>query len=241
MSSYYKKRKISPPPDCITCSGRPYSVFCNLSIDELKKLNESKECFTYSKGENIFLQGTQQRELYCVHSGKIKLVQNGEEGKEQIIELIKKGDILGYKEVFSDLGNSCTAIAMEDTTVCLIPQKSFIALIEKNTRFALNIFKLFSSKLRAIENTLVDFVQKPAQKRVAKILILLKDLYGFSADNSTINISIKRDEIASIAGITRETATRILYQFHRDKIVELVGKRIKILNLQNLIKIANGR
>lgn len=241
MAAYYRKRKSVSPPDCIICSERGHSVFCNLSVDELKKLNQHKTCFAYKKGENIFLQGIQQRELYCVHDGKIKLVQNGQEGKEQIIELVRKGDILGYKEILGDQNNSCTAIAMEESRTCLIPKKLFIAMLEKNSGFTFDLFKLLTSKLRLIENNLVDLVQKPARERLAKIVLSLKDLYGFGSDNCTINISIKRDEIASIAGITRETATRLLYQFHRDKIVELIGKRIKILNLQHLAKIANGR
>ena len=100
---------------------------------------------------------------------------------------------------------------------------------------ALKFIYLLSEELKKIETNLTKITQRPVKERIAQSLLLLKNKYGLETDLSTINIIIKREEIANLAGTTRETATRILYHFQDDKIIELKGKKIKILNLSRLI------
>jgi CRP-like cAMP-binding protein len=66
----------------------------------------------------------------------------------------------------------------------------------------------------------------------------LKNKYGFDSDQATINITIKREELANMAGTTRETATRILYSFQEEKLIQLIGKKIKIVDLKGLIEVS---
>jgi CRP-like cAMP-binding protein len=68
---------------------------------------------------------------------------------------------------------------------------------------------------------------------------LLKETYGFEEDNQTLNIAVTREEIANIAGSTRETVARTLSELNEDKVVELNGKKIKILQFKKLVDIAN--
>ena len=98
---------------------------------------------------------------------------------------------------------------------------------------------LFSSELKKIETNLTKITQRPVKDRIAQSLLLLKDKYGLEADESTINVTVKREEIANLAGTTRETATRVLYHFQDEKVIELIGKKIKILNVQLLIEESN--
>ena len=76
--------------------------------------------------------------------------------------------------------------------------------------------------------------------RLAQALLYLKQNYGFESDQATLNVTIKREDLANLVGTTRETATRLLYEFQENKLIELVGKKIKFLNESKLIEMAQA-
>ena len=98
---------------------------------------------------------------------------------------------------------------------------------------------MLAHDLKTAEENTINMVQKPVRERVAQTVLILKEFYGFEPDNATINISLKRDELASIAGTSRETAIRLLVEFCDDEIIMMTGRKIKIQNLEKLTKIAN--
>jgi len=154
--------------------------------------------------------------------------QLGLDGKDQILHLAKDGDVMGYRATLSGDIYSCSATAIEQSHICFIPKDVFISLVEKNSKLALQIIHLFSQELKKIETNLTKITQRPVKERIAQSLLLLKNKYGVENDNATINITIKREEIANMAGTTRETATRVLYHLQENNIIELLGKKLKL-------------
>ena len=226
-------------PNCYQCNARLKSVFCGLCAEETELVSASKKFFIYKKGELIFKSGMRPRGLYCVYNGKIKLTQTNADGKEQIIHLAKSGDILGYRAILSEDKYSCSAIAIEDSTLCLIPSGLFTSLVEKNPKLAFEIFRLFSNELKIAENNITSLAQKSVKVRLAQSIFLLKGCYGVEKDNCTIDITITREEIASIVGTSRETVIRFLSELQKDKVIELNGKKIKIIDYKKLTEAAN--
>lgn len=226
-------------PSCETCQSRIGSVFCHLSDEELINLSIQKNCSYYQKGQQIFNEGNSPSGLYCVNKGKIKLSQSGSEGKEQIIRLAKDGDILGYRSLISGETYSASAIALEDSKVCLIPKTMFFELIQSNSDITTKIMKLLASDLKDAENKITNLAQKPVIERLAEALLMLKEYYGYQKDESSLNLTITREEIANIVGTATETAIRILSELKREGIIDLEGKKIKILKNDALIKLAN--
>src|SRR5581483_8464996 len=130
--------------------------------------------------------------------------QNGTDGKEHIMHLAKTGDVMGYRAILSGDKYSCSAVAMETSSVCFIPSNYFIGMVEKDARFAFKIIHLFSDELKTAEHSITDMAQKTVKERLAQSILLLKESYGFEPDGCTIDISITREEIASIVGTARE-------------------------------------
>jgi CRP-like cAMP-binding protein len=191
------------------------------------------------KGGTVFQEGSYPGGLYCVDNGKIKIVQLGIDGKEQILHLAKNGDVMGYRAILSGDKYSCSAIALEDSALCFIPKEVFQSMVKDNSNIALHLIHLFSRELKDAERKITTIAQRPVKERLAQSILLLKESYGFEKDGMTIHIVITREEIANIAGTTRETAIRFLSEFNQDKIIELTGKKIKILQLKNLCEVAN--
>lgn len=226
-------------PNCNDCKLRPQSIFCELNGGELRLLNSSKNCIIYKKGQLIFNEGSYPRGLYCVNSGKIKITQTGIDGREQIVHLAKGADIMGYRAILSGDKYSCSAIAMEESSVCFIPKDMFFSLVEKNPKVSFQLMQLFSIELKEAEKKITNFAQRPVKERVAQSLLLLSECYGFERDGYTIDIIITREEIANMSGTARETAIRALIELKDKKIIELSGKKIRILSQDTLLRAAN--
>jgi len=226
-------------PDCLYCKSRINSIFSELNTENVNELNSFKFCRMYKKGETIFEEGAYPQGLHCVNSGKIKVTQDGADGREQIIHLAKNGDVIGHRALLGDDTYSGTAVAMEDSSVCFIPSKVFIGMVEHNAKLAFKIIHLFSEELKAADKNITDIAQKTVKERLAQSILMLNKSYGFESDNKTLNIAISRNELASIVGTARETVTRALLELSKDEIVGLVGKKIKILDRERLIYTAN--
>jgi CRP-like cAMP-binding protein len=224
--------------DCKHCSNRFNSVFCKTEFDKMAEINKHKICSTYKKNEYIFKEGSYASGVFCINGGKIKISMVGDEGKEQIVRLVKPGDIIGYKALLSSEKYSASAIAIEDCNVCFIPREVFTEILKKDANLSFEMMKLLSDELRKAEEKITHLAQKPVRERMAETILFLKETYGIDNEEN-INVSLSREEIANIVGTATETAIRLLSEFNKENMIELSGKKIKILNTNKLTKIAN--
>jgi CRP/FNR family transcriptional regulator, polysaccharide utilization system transcription regulator len=215
------------------------NIFKSLPKESINRLEEVKICREYEKGDFIFEEASSAKGVYYIAKGKVKVSQLGVDGKYQILHLSKDGDVMGYRAVLSDDLFSCSAIAMEKSHICFIPKDTFIDLVANNSKLALSIIHLFSDELKKIESNLTKITQRPVKDRVAQALISLKNKYGFKEDGKTINVIIKRQEIANMAGSTRETITRVLYHYQEIGIIKLDGKAIQIIDEKAIFDLGN--
>ncbi len=224
---------------CLVCNSRFKSIFSDVGSIDLQDLDTAKICQTFKKGQTIFEEGTYPHGLYCINSGKIKVTQTGVDGKEHIVHLSKDGDVMGYRAVLSGDKYSCSAIALETSSICFIPTKVFISMVEKDPKLAFKIINLFSNELKTAERNITNIAQKTVKERLAQGILLLKESYGLEADNLTLNIVMTREDIANIVGTARETVIRLLFEMDREGTIGLEGKKIKILDQNKLLRLAN--
>ncbi len=227
------------PTTCQSCAQRFTSVFCKAKQEFIEEINEQKICNIYKKGQTLFNEGSYPFGVYCINDGKVKLSHLGDDGKEQIIRLLRGGDVLGYRALLSGERYSASAIALEDTQVCFIPKELFISVLKSDTGLAFEMMKLLSDELHKAEVKLTHLAQKPIRERLAETLLFIKETYGFEADGVTLSVRLSREEIANLVGTATESTIRLLSEFKKDGMVELDGKKIKILRQKELIKTAN--
>lgn len=103
----------------------------------------------------------------------------------------------------------------------------------------MRFIKILADDTRNAEERAMHMAQKTVRERVAESVLILKEVYGLEEDGNTINATLKRDELADLAGTVRETATRFLSELNADKIICIEGKKIRILDLQKLERSAN--
>jgi CRP/FNR family transcriptional regulator len=216
------------------------SVFCDLEKEETDRLNSDRGNSLYKNGQVVFSQGSYPHGLFVISSGKVKIYQLADNGKEQIVRMAKEGDIIGHRALLSNEKYTSTAEALEESSICFIPRQLFLDFISKNGSVSMALIKLLSHDLKHAEQMITDIAQKPVRERMAEALLYIKGTFGLEADNATINVVLTREEIANIAGTTMETAIRVLSEFRQHRLVEFLGKKIRILDMKALVLLANA-
>jgi len=225
-------------PLCDSCSLESGSIFKYLTPDEVEALNFEKDFRQYKRGDILYQEGNRISGFFCINSGIIKVFKTGFDGKEQIIRFAKKGDIIAYRSVLSNELACTSAKVIEACQVCFIPSEILISFIKSNPAYALELLKLACHELGEANSFITDIAQKTVRERLAEILLLLVHDFGLD-DEHFLNISLTREELANIVGTATESVIRLLSEFKSDKLVELNGRKIKILNTKGLEKISN--
>ncbi len=225
-------------PLCDKCSLDSSSIFKYLQPDEVVTLNFEKDFRHYKRGDILYQEGNRISGFYCINSGIIKVFKTGFDGKEQIIRFARKGDIIAYRSVLSNELACTSAKVIEDCNVCFIPSEILISFIKTNPAFALELLKLACHELGEANSFITDIAQKTVRERLAEVLLFLVNDFGLD-DQQYLNISLTREELANIVGTATESVIRLLSEFKSDSLVELSGRKIKILNTKGLEKISN--
>jgi len=232
-----KHQEISVP-FCDKCALETGAIFKHLSRDEVDMINFEKEFRQFKRGDVLYNEGSRISGFYCIHRGIIKVFKTGLDGKEQIIRFAKPGDIIAYRSVLSNEVACTSAKVIEDSQVCFIPAEILISLIKSNSTYAHELLKLACHELGEANSFITDIAQKTVRERLAEILLLL--VHDFELDDQNyLQISLTREELANIVGTATESVIRLLSEFKTDRLVELAGRKIKILDKKGLEKISN--
>lgn len=223
---------------CEQCIVREFSSLKALNKDELIKLSDCKTSRTIKKGESIFEEGENVNGLFCVKDGVCKMTKLSPNGKDHIVKLVSKGELLGQRSMISDEPTNLSAVALEDMQVCFIPKAEILGFFDKNNQFSLNVMKSICGDLRSADDNMVNMAQKSVKERLAETLIYLHETFGTNTDK-TLKVQLSREELASMIGTATESCIRLLSDFNKLGLIELVGKKIVLKDINKLKKIAD--
>jgi CRP-like cAMP-binding protein len=225
-------------PSCLHCNARIDSIFEGLTQEQLMELTANKSCSHFKKGQILFNEGGIPFGLMCINRGKIKLVTTGPEGKEQILRLAKDGEAMGYRAILTNERYNASAIAIEDSDICVVDKAFFMNQVADNKQLLFDILRKLNNRLKEAEEHVVSLSQKRVRERVAEALLFMRATYGIEEDNQTIAVGLSREEIADYVGTTTESTIRILSEFVKEGLIALNGKKIQVCNVDSLSKIA---
>jgi CRP-like cAMP-binding protein/CheY-like chemotaxis protein len=207
-------------------------------IEELKKLSQERETKTYKKKEFIYEEGSYPKGIYFVNKGKIKTFKTHELGKEFITGLYKEGDFFGYLALMEDSKYTDSAEALDESEICFIPKEDFFALIFKNAEVSKKFMKMLSGNLSEKEEQLVKLAYNSVRKRVAEALVTLHNRYKKEAEKN-FSMNISREDLANLAGTATESTIRTLSDFKDEKLIDIKGGSIALLEYDKLTRLRN--
>jgi CRP/FNR family transcriptional regulator len=225
---------------CSACASRSKSLFSKLNAEELETLDVEKSCTLYKKGQVLFYEGTRPMGVFCVNSGKVKVYRTGYEGKEQIIDLNGGGSILGYKALVSGERYELSAETTEPSRICFIPRAQFLEMFQKSESFHQFLLEELCKSYNHLAKILTVQSQYTVRERTALTLAKLHNTYGsdpISQKNNPINLT--REDLANMVGTATESLIRILQEFKEDKLIQVNGRKITVVEPEKLIKISH--
>ncbi len=222
---------------CEQCIVRQFSSLKALTKDELLKMAECKTSYTIKKGEPIFEEGEVTNGIYCIKDGICKLSKLSDNGKDQIVKLIKPGELLGQRSMISDEPANLSAIALEDMEVCFIPRTEVMRFFNENNQFSMNVMKTICEDLKDADDHMVNMAQKTVRQRLIDTLFYLENTFGKNEDGS-LRIQLSREELAGMIGTATESCIRLLSELNKSELIELNGKKIFLLDKNKLKRFA---
>jgi len=207
-------------------------------MESLKKLSEERELRAYKKKDDIYKEGGFPKGIYFVSKGKIKIAQTSDSGKELITELHNEGDFFGYLSLLHGEKYTSSATALEDSEIYMIPKDDFFALLYKNAEVSRKFIEILSNNLMEKEDQLVKLAYNSVRKRVAEALVKLSDKYKKEGETK-FSMNVSREDLANIVGTATETVIRTLSDFKEEKLIEVTGSTISVLNYDKLSTMRN--
>ena len=189
------------------------------------KLEKRANLRTYAAGEEVFAQGEDAVFLPIVASGRVKMVHYLEPGKEVIIGIFEEGEMFAVPPVFDGKTYPSTAVAMEPSRLMILGRDQFLELIRKSDEFAFAVIGWMCEMLREKTSTIQTLATASPEQRVGNILLKLAAREG---TEGPVKISLRRQDIAEMAGLTTETTIRVIRNLAAKGMIKIVHGKVLI-------------
>lgn len=200
--------------------------FASMSDEELADMSRILRDKHFAKNEVILMEEDTPNYLYIVYSGKVKVVQISPEGKEHILAIHHQGDFFGEMAMLDRKTAPATVRALEDSDIGLISKDDFEKYLLKNPKILNEIIAMLCSRLRDAWLMLKVLHFANAEQRVRAVLRLLGIQNGVKNERGTvIPLKLTHEEIAAYASLTRETVTRLMGRFVKQREIELLENK----------------
>ncbi|MEO3945627.1 Crp/Fnr family transcriptional regulator [Gorillibacterium sp. CAU 1737] len=215
-------------------------LFRELSPEELERLERISSLRSYGRKTAVFHEGTERETVYFVLRGLVKTYKTDEEGHEQIMNILKTGDLFPQTGFFDSAPYPSTAEAIVDTRLLSIPVHTFEQLILTVPAISIKLMRVMSGRIIDLQQRLHDFAGHDAAERVVLYLIKLALDYG-RPDNTTevpsvrIPIPLTNQELASAVGTTRETVNRLVSMLRKEGLIDSDRSGYTIFDKEKLL------
>jgi len=225
--------------DCNNCNISKLNPLGVLNLDEFNSITSNMTTIFIKEGETLIEEGKIVKGLYCVKKGKFKASKLNLNGRNQILYFLIIGNIVGHRTIFSNNCAGLTITAMEASEVCLLPKNDLNSTFHNNPKFSLILMKNISHQLDVTNSNIAFMAQSNISQKLALSLLKLENLFGIDEDKY-LNIYLSRQEYSDLIGSALETTMRQISSFGKEKIIEIKGKKIKIIDKMKIQNIANG-
>lgn len=214
------------------------SIFKNIPDDVRYQLEQKMEEKTYRKGQRIFLEGSYPAGVFFIKDGLVKKYKTDQSGKEHILYLCSNGELLGYSALLCNEPYPDSAAALEVSKIQFISDEAFLQITNASNKLMLNLLSSLSHEFGVMTNSVTVMSRMTAKERLALMLLLLSAKFKQRTKAELVEIVLSRDDLANMLGVATETVVRLLYGLKDDDIISIDGKKIIILNAEELVRIS---
>lgn len=213
-------------------------IWSLLDSAQREEISANVRIVDFKKNDIIYSEGEIPEELMCLAKGKVKIFKHGVGGRSQIIRMIRPVQYFGYRAYFANEPYVTSASSFESSVVILIPMRLIEKMLLTNTGLAMFFISELATDLGIADERVVNLTQKHIRGRLAESLLFLLENYGLEEDGATISIYLSREDLANLSNMTTSNAIRTLSAFVDEHIIALDGRKIKIIDKNQLQKIS---
>ena len=208
-------------------------LFSTLEEEELEKVLRLTNLRKYSKGNLILMESEEGSSLFIISRGSVKISRISDDGKEVILAILRNGDFFGEMSLLDGLSRSANVTAIEDSELLILRREDFLNLIKEYPEITISLLKELAKRLRKSDSQIESLSLMNATGKVASAILQLID---YSDDNLKGPAEIKnlpsQQNLASMAGTSRETISRVLQNFIKEGLIKKEGKKLIINDLK---------
>jgi CRP-like cAMP-binding protein len=214
------------------------AVWDFLTPEEKEFIDKHTETKYFRKNEIIYNEGDLTGHVVMLVRGTVRLSKEGVGQRLQIIRMLKPYDTFSYRSAMAGDAHSTSATALEPSVLYYVERDAFLEVIQKNNKFCYAVLVAMSKDLGVSESQTVNLTQKHIRGRLAETLLTLKKTYDVEGDGVTIAMYMAREDLANMSNMTTSNAIRTLSQFASEGLIGLDGRKIKLLNENELTRIS---
>jgi CRP/FNR family transcriptional regulator, cyclic AMP receptor protein len=214
-----------------------FTLFRELTDIELNKITDISIVRDWKKHSHVFLQGDPLENVYFIFDGKIKVYKSDINGKEQIVDIMKKGEMFPHVGFFRKGSYPAFAEVLEPSTLIAVPISQFENVLIENPELCIKVFKVLGEKIINLQDRLEEQILNNTYEQIIKLLVRLAQNYGKELENNRIWLEAEftNKDLANMIGTTRETISRTLTRMKRDELIELDEEGNMILDPEKLM------
>jgi CRP/FNR family transcriptional regulator, cyclic AMP receptor protein len=200
-----------------------FMLFRDLNEQEIEKIVQISLSRTWKKNSYIFLQGEPLDNVYFIDDGKVKIYKSDVNGREQIVSILKKGEMFPHVGFFRKGSYPANAEVLEKATLVVVPIAKFESVLIENPELCIKVFNVLGEKIVDLQNRLEEQILNNTYEQIIKLLIRLGEKHG--TKNEDGNVVLKNEftnkDLANMIGTTRETVSRTLTKMKKEELIEM--------------------
>ncbi|WP_121612049.1 Crp/Fnr family transcriptional regulator [Mesobacillus foraminis] len=202
-----------------------YSLFKDLDDMELTRVAEISILRKWEKNSHVFLQGDTLENVYFILDGKVKIYKSDINGREQIVAILKNGEMFPHIGFFRKGGYPAFAEVLETSDLVVIPIALFEKVLIENPHLSIKVFKVLGEKIVDLQDRLEEQILNNTYEQIIKLLIRLADKHGETLEDGRVCLKpeFTNRDLANMIGTTRETVSRTLTKMKKDELLVMDG------------------
>ena len=208
-------------------------IFSELPKETLEKISQAGSRKTYNKDSVILMEEEAGSALFVIITGKVKISRTSNDGREVILSILNDSDFFGEMAILDGLARSATVVAIEESELFIIQRNDFLEMIKQFPEISIGLLTELTGRLRVADMKIKALSLKDAEGKVATVILQIADDMG-KIKQGIVEIEKLplQQDLANMAGTSRETISRTLHTFAKKGLVELEGSKLRILNYE---------
>lgn len=199
-----------------------FSLFRELNDEELDKVVEIAISREWKKGSHVFLQDDPLENVYFINNGRIKVYKSDINGKEQIVAILRKGEMFPHVGFFRKGGYPAFSEVLDNAQLVVVPIAKFEKVLIENPELCIKVFKVLGEKIVDLQERLEAQILNNTYEQIIKLLVRLVKMHGQELEKGSFILKgdFTNKDLANMIGTTRETVSRTLTKMKKEKLIE---------------------